>query len=231
MLAVFKDWPQKKVILSQNHFYSAYRLPDLDTYAAHKVTDVICTSHAIFDHARLRHPDVRAHIVPYSIDRTLFQPGEKEDIIAFLPRKRPIEAAYIRDLFRALHPKYRHWKWHEVSNVGEGDVAKAMSRAKVFLSLSRLEGFGLTPLEAMAADCIVAGFTGIGGKEYAKPENGFWADEDDFPPASISFWLLSSSQPWTDRNASLIARPVRERLLHIHQPLSKLRSRWLSQKS
>ena len=56
-----------------------------------------------------------------------------------------------------------------------------MGIAKVFLSLSRLEGFGLTPLEAMASGCVVAGFTGIGGREYAIPDNGFWADEDDFP--------------------------------------------------
>jgi glycosyltransferase involved in cell wall biosynthesis len=51
----------------------------------------------------------------------------------------------------------------------------------VFLALSRLEGFGLTPLEAMAAGCVVVGFTGIGGREYATAGNGFWVGEDDFP--------------------------------------------------
>ena len=59
--------------------------------------------------------------------------------------------------------------------------AAAMGEAGVFLSLGRLESLGLTPLEAMACGCIVAGFTGIGGQEYASPANGFWAAEDDFP--------------------------------------------------
>jgi len=68
-----------------------------------------------------------------------------------------------------------------MADISEGDVGRAMGEAKVFLSLSRLEGFGLTPLEAMASGCVVAGFTGIGGREYANAENGFWADEDDFP--------------------------------------------------
>jgi hypothetical protein len=32
----------------------------------------------------------------------------------------------------------------------------------------------------MASDCVVAGFTGGGGREYAVKENGFWVEEDDF---------------------------------------------------
>ena len=45
--------------------------------------------------------------------------------------------------------------------------------------MSRLEGFGLPPLEAMASGCLVVGFTGFGGLEYATKENGFWCGEDD----------------------------------------------------
>jgi hypothetical protein len=37
-----------------------------------------------------------------------------------------------------------------------------------FLTLSPCEGFGLMPLEAMNAGCIVAGFDGGGGREYMK---------------------------------------------------------------
>src|SRR5882672_2072883 len=34
------------------------------------------------------------------------------------------------------------------------------------------------PLEAMASGCIVVGFHGYGGLEYATPENGFWFPSD-----------------------------------------------------
>ena len=180
MLAPLKDLPQKKIIYSQNHFYSTYRLADLQSYSDYGVTHIICSSRTIAEHARLRHPKVTAHIVPYAIDPTLFHAAPKHNRIAFMPRKRPIEAAYIRDLFRFTLPQYRDWEWQELTNVSENDAARAMNQAKVFLSLSRLEGFGLTPLEAMAAGCVVAGFTGIGGREYATAGNGFWAPEDDF---------------------------------------------------
>jgi len=181
MLAPLKDWPQRKVIYCQNHFYSTYRLLDLQNYADYGVTHILCSSRTIYDYARMRHPQLTAHVVPYAIDPNLFRPAPKQKRIAFMPRKRSVEAAFIRDTFRFLYPQYRDWQWQELSNLGETDVAQAMNESYVFLSLSRLEGFGLTPLEAMAAGCVVAGFTGIGGREYATEANGFWANEDDFP--------------------------------------------------
>lgn len=179
-LAAFKDWPQVKAVYCQNHFYSALGVKEGD-YASYGVSHIFCSSRTILDYARLRHPTLKAHLVPYGIDASLFKPAPKQNRIAYMPRKRAIEATYIRDMFRFAYPGLNNWEWQELSNMSETDVAKAMSEAKVFLSLSRLEGFGLTPLEAMAAGCVVAGFTGIGGREYATPANGFWAEEDDFP--------------------------------------------------
>lgn len=182
ILADFAKLPQPKAVYSQNHFYGALGLAKgPSSYAGYGVTAVLCSSRTIFDHCRLRHPDVDAYVVPCAVDPARFVPAaEKKNTIAFMPRKRPVEAAYIRDMFRFSYPEYRDWEWLEIANVSETEAARRMGEAKVFLSLSRLEGFGLTPLEAMAAGCVVAGFTGIGGREYAAAENGFWVAEDDF---------------------------------------------------
>jgi len=182
ILADFARLPQRKIIYSQNHFYGALGLEAAASYADYGVTDIICSSRTIYDHCRLRHPSVRSHVVPCAVDRSQFKSAPvKRNVIAYMPRKRPIEAIYLRDMFRFTYPKDRHWEWHEIANVNETDAARLMGEARVFLSLSRLEGFGLTPLEAMASGCVVAGFTGIGGREYATPENGYWVNEDDFP--------------------------------------------------
>ena len=182
MLESFKDWPQRKVIYSQNHFYSAYRLEGVKSYSDYGIRHIICGSRTIYEHARFRHPKVEAHIVPCSVDPALFKPAaKKQKTIAFMPKKRMIEVSYIRDMFCFTYPQHRDWQWRELHKLGEDEVARAMGEADVFLALSRLEGFGLTPLEAMSAGCVVAGFTGIGGREYATTENGFWVGEDDFP--------------------------------------------------
>ncbi len=181
MLAPLKDWPQRKIVYIQNHFYAGFG-EGAASYADYGVTDIFCSSRTILDYARQRHPSLASHLIAYGIDVSMFHPAAaRQDRIAFMPRKRPIEIGYIRDMFRFLYPAYRSWQWQELSNRDEKEVAQAMSEAKVFLSLSRLEGFGLTPLEAMAGGCVVAGFTGIAGREYANEANGFWAEEDDFP--------------------------------------------------
>lgn len=182
ILSTFKDWPNRKVIYCQNHFYSALGAGGALSYADYGIEHLICSSRTIYEHARVRYPLLKAYLVPYGVNQALFRPAAiRRNTIAFMPRKRPIEAAYLCDMFRFTYPEYRDWKWDKLSNLSEIEVARAMSEARVFLSLSKLEGFGLTPLEAMAAGCVIAGFTGIGGREYATPENGFWAEEDDFP--------------------------------------------------
>ncbi|MDD3029096.1 MAG: glycosyltransferase family 4 protein [Alphaproteobacteria bacterium] len=182
ILREFSRVPQRKVVYSQNQFYGAQGLGGREDYTAYGVSAVLCSSRSIYEHVRVRHPSLPAFVVPCAVDPTVFRPAPvKRDEIVFLPRKRAIEAAYLRDMFSFLHPEYDSWSWVSVDGCSEADVARSMGEAKVFLSLSRLEGFGLTPLEAMAAGCVVAGFTGIGGREYASETNGFWADEDDFP--------------------------------------------------
>ncbi len=187
ILADFARFPQRKVIYSQNHFYGALGIAGAGSFADYGVTDILCSSRTIYDHCRLRHGGLRAFVVPCAVDQALFRPvAEKRQIIAYMPRKRPVEAAYIRDMFRFTYPEYRTWEWQAIDNVSEAEAAATMGNARVFLSLSRLEGFGLTPLEAMASGCVIAGFTGIGGREYATPDNGFWAGEDDFPACTAA---------------------------------------------
>ncbi len=200
ILADFARLPQRKVIYSQNHFYGALGLPNGGSYADFGVTDILCSGKTIYDHAQLRHPKLHARIIPCAVDAAQFKPAaQKKNIIAYMPRKRAIEAAYIRDMFRFAHPECADWEWQEIANASEAEAAQILANAKVFLSLSRLEGFGLTPLEAMASGCVVAGFTGIGGREYANIENGFWAAEDDFPACVAALAQATTLATSTER--------------------------------
>jgi glycosyltransferase involved in cell wall biosynthesis len=218
ILADFAKLPQRKAIYSQNHFYGAMGIGDAASYADYGVTDILCGSRTIYDHCRMRHPALRACIVPCAVDRSQFAPAPtRNNVIAFMPRKRALEAVYIRDLFRAACPQYRDWAWREIAGVAAADVARMMSDARVFLSLSRLEGFGLAPLEAMAAGCVVTGFTGIGGREYATAENGFWAGEDDFP-ACVAALEQAVGQSVAGDTAMMAYRAACERTLAAYTP-------------
>jgi glycosyltransferase involved in cell wall biosynthesis len=75
--------------------------------------------------------------------------------------------------------------------------ADVLRQSAVFASFSHLEGLGLPPLEAAACGCIVAGFTGGGGQDYATPSNGFWVDEGDHEgfAHALDAALRCASQP------------------------------------
>ncbi len=49
----------------------------------------------------------------------------------------------------------------------------------------------MTTLEAMAAGCVCAGFTGVGGDEYATPDNGFWVPNEDCEAAADALALAA----------------------------------------
>ena len=125
-------------------------------------------------------PNISTEFIPCFADERLFQPAwPKRKIIAFSPRKRMLEARAIRNIFQRRYSDHADFKWAEIVNRRETEVAAIFKNAGVFLSLSRLESVGMTPLEAMACGCVCAGFNGIGGREYATPDNGFWVEEDD----------------------------------------------------
>jgi glycosyltransferase involved in cell wall biosynthesis len=123
-------------------------------------------------------------VVPGFADERVFAPKPKEQIIACSPRRRRVEQATIRYMFERLHPNAADWCWELLETRSEAEVADVMGRASVFLSLAKMEALSLTTLEAMASECLLAGFTGIGAREFATSVNGIWVDEDDCEAAA-----------------------------------------------
>jgi len=52
-----------------------------------------------------------------------------------------------------------------------------MRQSAVYAAFPLREGLGLMCLEAMASGCLVVGYTGQGGMEYATMYNGHWIEE------------------------------------------------------
>ncbi len=94
-----------------------------------------------------------------------------------MPRKTPGELDFIMNLFYTLFKQYKHVPWIRIDNMNEAKVAEILSESAIFLSTSIYEGFGLPPIEAMACGCVVVGFHGDGGLEYASSDNAFWCEE------------------------------------------------------
>jgi len=102
----------------------------------------------------------------------------KEKIISFMPRKRITEAKIMVDALRR-RAKLEDYHLQALDNLPRTQISEMLQRSMFFISLQRNESIGFPAAEAMAAGCIVIGYTGLGGREYFTTETGIPVLEDD----------------------------------------------------
>ena len=177
--------PNRKVVLVQNPYWAATRGLPLLTFqerAAYR-TFLVCSQGVAAWVARYFDYELIS-VAPGFADERVFVPAAKAPFIAVVPRKRRTEFQAIRYMFERLYGGATPWRWAVLEGRSEAEVAQALGRASVFLSLARLEGMSMTIVEAMACECLVAGFTGLGAREYTSSINGLWVEEDDCEAAA-----------------------------------------------
>ena len=165
------------VLLVQNH-HGAARIGVLPAWQASRFAATIVISRSCQEAAEvLGLSDIR--FVPLCVDGDRFRAREpKRNIIAYMPRKRPEEVKMVVELLRR-RGNVAGYEFRPIAGLTADGVAEAMADARFFLSFSQREGFGLPPAEAMAAGCIVIGFTGVGGDEFFDDEVGIPVADGD----------------------------------------------------
>lgn len=200
------DLPNRKVVFCQNPYALAggQGLGTLEPEIAGRFRTFLACSLGMAGFIARYFPYDTISVAPAFADERLFRPGEKAQVIACTPRKRPAELTVIRGLFDRIHPGAAGWAWRLLETATEAEAASALGQASVFLSLARLEASSLTILEAMASGCLVAGFTGIGPREYTAPTNGLWVDEDDCEAAAHALARAAAMAEAADGEAALL---------------------------
>ncbi len=182
-LAALAWLPARLVIHNQNPFYTFRGVRDIGALNALGLAGGLCCSRFTREtlHGWGSATDwqvVRPALLPH-FAAAAGQLARRRQI-AYMPRKRPAEAAALAALFRERFPRWADLPWVPIQDMSRQQVARALAESEVFVSLGKDEGLGLPPLEAMAAGCLVCGFDGQGGREYATPDNGLWVADGDF---------------------------------------------------
>ena len=102
--------------------------------------------------------------VNFSVNEQKFKISKKTNLITYMPRKLPDHANLLIFYLKNLLPK--NWKIVPLTNISEKKLINYLSKSKIFLSFSNLEGIGIPPIEAALAGNKVIGYTGGGGIEY-----------------------------------------------------------------
>jgi len=179
-IAKFAQVAARKVMFCQNHFYLFSHGLTADAFARCGLDKFIVPGELAKRALQSVMGLSDIAVVPPCIDSALFLPRQKVMRIVTAPRKFPAhdgipaQAALIRATLGLKYPHLATVPWDLLERKSEQEVADAMRRAAVFLSLCKMETLPLTPLEAMASGCVVVGHHGNGGLEYATSENGLW---------------------------------------------------------
>ena len=94
-------------------------------------------------------------------------PGRTQDAI--------LKTYNVIKTFYAFYPQYRWIRFDELKGLSKEEFASRLSESGMVLYTDEIAGFGTLPLEAMACNTHVIGWTPLGGKEYMNATNGYWA--------------------------------------------------------
>jgi len=165
-----------KVIFNQNAFYS-FGLSGvcdnrtLDLYRHQDIRAVVTVSNdsrnLLVEGCGI--PAERCFALINGIDRQLFHaPAVKHRRVVFLGRKHVDHARKVA-LMASQHPKLKDLSFQELPRMQHEEVANALKNALIFLSCGHPEGFGLPLAEAIACGCLVVGYHGLAGRDFALP--------------------------------------------------------------
>jgi len=170
------------LILNQNPyltFHGTGMPPDAPPLVLPPTAVGIATvSEDALDYLKLAFPEVPVERLHYGVTSAadLRHRHTKERALAFMPRRRYDDMSQVLRILER-RGSLDGWRLYPIDHMAEGAKTEVLERSAVFLSFNQQEGFGLPPIEAMAAGCIVIGYSGRGGREYMREDYSFPVDE------------------------------------------------------
>ncbi|WP_283139121.1 glycosyltransferase family 4 protein [Rhizohabitans arisaemae] len=189
---------------------------------------VLTVSEDSAKYLRFAFPELPVTVVVNGIDTEVFHPSGQPPPkrIAYMPRKRPDDAAQVLGLLRA-HGSLEGWELVPIAGSSESETARILRSSPIFFAFGKQEGFGLPPAEAMVSGCCVVGFTGFAGKEFFLAEFSVAVEDGDvlaFATAAASVLEQYEKEPDSIRKAG------RDAAEHIRRtyPVSRQRAELLN---
>lgn len=177
--------PCKRIVLVQSWYYILNSLNMGQKWQHFGIRDVISVSDGITEYLNAIMPGLSIKQYSQSIDRNLFKSVDavdKNPVIVFMPGRTQDAVIKTYNVIKTFYSFFPHLSWiriDELKGLSKEEYAERLGAASLCLYTDEIAGFGTMPLEAMAMGTHVVGWTPLGGKEYMKQNNGFWAQNGD----------------------------------------------------
>lgn len=235
-----KSAPCKKIVYCLNWYYVLNALNPGVFWDSYGIFDCLSISENQTNYLKLIMPFLRFKQVTCQVgDPEVFYPPEnitdKKMQIAFIKSRGDGQKSYnVIKTFYALFPYFRFIKFVELAGMDKDTFAQAMRESQFYVHFDEASSLGTAPIEAWRSGCLVAGWDGVGGREFMNPVNSWLAPNGDiirlalaignmietFIMNSVSNETLASMEEACERYTVEIER---ESILKIHSEYTEER--------
>ena len=127
---------------------------------------IITVSDYSVNYLKKMFPSMKNKIVKINFSVNEIKIANKTNLITFMPRKLKDHSNLLFFYLKDMLPK--NWKIVPLISLSEKKLFETLSKSKIFLSFSHLEGTGIPPIEAALCGNKVIGYDGGGGSTYWK---------------------------------------------------------------
>jgi glycosyltransferase involved in cell wall biosynthesis len=173
------------VIFNQNvhgtfRGYGFNEQPTSTIYSKPNVLGAIVVSEHSRRYLKYVFEELDVHRVVNGVDSSLFHPNDapRHRQVAFMPRKQPQHLEQVINILN-LRGALDGWTLAPIQGLSESGVAEILRHTFLYLSTCHEEGFGLPPVEAGMAGCLVVGYTGLAADEYFEEGLADRVEQDD----------------------------------------------------
>jgi hypothetical protein len=168
--------PCKRIVFCLNWYYILNALPPGVFWTDYGINDCMSITKSQTEYIKMIMPTMNIKNVVGHIPSDVFTPPEtleqKKLQVAFVPSRDGGTKAYnvIKTVY-ALFPHLRFIRFFEMKGLGKEDYAQVLRESAFYVQFDEYTSWGTAPLEAFLAKCIVAGWDGVGGREYMNTDN------------------------------------------------------------
>jgi hypothetical protein len=162
-----RNFPCKRVVIALNWAYVHRNLPKGETWRDYGIHQAMTPSPLIKAFLEWS-MELGVTLVENYVDtkRYRYDPAIKKPKISYMARKDPAGEILHAIFKRKNSLAGSTLEWIRLENMNEGEFASHVMESRIFLATSTQEGMPTSMLEAMAAGCLVVGFSGVGGNDY-----------------------------------------------------------------
>lgn len=169
--------PCKKVVFCQNWYYVLNALQPGVYWNQYGISDCLSVSNTQSEYLKMIMPFLKIKNVVGSISNDVFYPPEnledKKLIAAFIPSRfdNGVKSHNVIKTFYAMFPHFRFIQFRQITGLSNEEYSKTLRESAFYIHFDEYSSWGTAPIEAFLSKCLVAGWDGVGGREYMSPEN------------------------------------------------------------